>query len=84
VSTAKGRPQKQAPLGDLGSQVAAFEITSLEITGPYPLTPRKNRYPLSFVEHISKYAEVFPIKDQSALACARVCTSQIITRYGSG
>ena len=84
VSTAKGKLQTHAPLGDLGSPVAPFEITSMEITGPYPLTPRKNRSPLTFVNHISKYAEIFHIQDQSALTCARVYTSQIITRYGSG
>jgi len=72
VSTAKGKPQTQAPLGDLGSLVAPFEITSMEITGPYTLTPRKNRYPLMFVDHISKYADIFPIQDQSVLTCARV------------
>jgi transposase InsO family protein len=56
----------------------------MDITGPYPLTPRKNRYLLTFIDHILKYAEIFPIQDQSALTCARVYATQIITRNGSG
>jgi hypothetical protein len=56
----------------------------MEITGPYFMTPRKNMYLLTFIDHFSKYAEIFPIPDQSALTCARVYASQIITRPGSG
>jgi len=55
----------------------------MDITGPYPLTPRKNRYLLTFIDHFLKYAEIFSIQDQSALTCARVYASQIITRHGS-
>jgi len=56
----------------------------MDIKGPYPLTPRKNRYLLTFIDHFSKYAEIFPIQDQSGLTCARLYASQIITRHGSG
>jgi hypothetical protein len=80
----KGSAEYTAPLGDLGIPVAPFEITSMDITGPYPLTPRKNRYLLTFIDHFSKYAEIFPVQDQSALSCARVYASLIITRHGSG
>jgi hypothetical protein len=62
----KGSREYTAPLGDLGNPVAPFEVTSIDITGPYPLTPRKNRYLLPFIHHFSKYAEMFPIQDQSA------------------
>jgi len=33
----------KAPLRDPGNPVAPFEVTSMDIAGPYPLTPRKNR-----------------------------------------
>jgi len=68
----KRNREYMAPLGDLGSPVAPFEITSMDITEPYPLTPPKNRYQLTFVDHFSKYAEIFPIQDQSELTCATV------------
>jgi hypothetical protein len=32
-----------APLGDVDQPSAPFEVTSMDITGPYMLTPRKNR-----------------------------------------
>ena len=60
----KGSQEYKAPLGDPGNPVAPFEVTSVDITGPYPLTPRKNRYLLTFIDHFSKYAEIFPIQDQ--------------------
>jgi hypothetical protein len=43
-----------APLGDLGNRVVPFEVTSIDITGTYPLTPRKNRYLLTFVDYFTK------------------------------
>jgi transposase InsO family protein len=46
--------------------------------------PEKEKCLLTFIDHFSKYAEIFPIEDQSALTWARVYASQIITRHGSG
>jgi hypothetical protein len=79
-----GSREYTAPVGDLVNPVGPYEVTSMDITGPYPLTPRKNRYLLTFVDHITIYAEIFPIQDQSALTCARVYASQTVTRHGSG
>jgi hypothetical protein len=54
----KGEHEFTAPLGCVGNPTAPFEITSIDITGPYPVTPRKNRYLLTFVDHFSKYADI--------------------------
>ena len=48
------------------------------------MTPRKNRYLLTFINHFTKYFEAFPIPDVSAETCARVCATQIIARHSSG
>jgi hypothetical protein len=80
--TRKGDHEFTAPLGCVSNPTAPFEITSMDITGPYPVTPRKNRYLLTFVYHFSEYAEIYPIPDQSAVTCAKVYASQIITRHG--
>jgi hypothetical protein len=61
-----------------------FEITSVDICGPYPLTPRKNKYLLTFIDHLTKYAEAIPIADMSAETCARAYATQIVARHGSG
>jgi hypothetical protein len=73
----------KVPLGSVGNPMAPFEIISMDITGPYPVTPRKNRYLLTFVDHFSKYAEIYQFPEQSAVTCAYVYESQIITRHGS-
>ena len=53
-------------------------------TGPYPFTPRQNRYILTFIEHYTKHVEAFPIPNQSASTCARVYATEILTRHGTG
>jgi len=73
-----------APLGEVEEPTYHFQITSVDVTGPYPVTPRKNKYLLTFVDHFTKYAEAFPIQDQSAETCAPVYATQIITRHGTG
>jgi len=73
-----------APLGDVDQPSAPFEITSMRITGPYVLTPRKNKYLLTFVTHFTKYVEAIPISDQSAETCARIYASQVVTRHDTG
>jgi hypothetical protein len=61
----KGDRELTAPLGSLRGPQAPFEMVSMDLSGPYPVTPMKNRYLLTFVDHFSKYAEVHPIQDQS-------------------
>jgi transposase InsO family protein len=55
----------------------------MDITGPYPLTPRRNKYLLTFVDHLSKYAEAFAIPEQTAEVCARVYAREIVTSHGT-
>jgi hypothetical protein len=52
-----------APLGEVEEPTAPFLVTSVDITGPYLITPRKNKYLLTFIDHATKYAEAFPIPD---------------------
>ena len=73
-----------APHGQVEEPAAPFEVTSMDITGPYMLTPRKNKYLLTFIDHFTRYVEAIPIPDQTAETCARVYATQIVTRHGSG
>jgi hypothetical protein len=66
-------------LGEVDEAKVPVEVTSINITGPYPLTPRGNRYFLTFIDHFSKYVEAFAIQDQTAEKYARVYVTQIIT-----
>jgi len=67
--TRKGKQEFRTPLGEVETPLETFQVVSLDITGPYFVTPRKNRYLLTFIDHISKYVEVFPIPDVSAETC---------------
>jgi transposase InsO family protein len=73
-----------APLGDVEEPKNPFDITSMDTTGPYPTTPQGNKYLLTFIDHLRKYVEAFPIPGHTAETCARVYASQIVTRHGSG
>ena len=73
-----------APLGDVEQPTAPFQITAMDVTGPYRLTSRKNKYLLTFIDYFTRYAEAFPIPDQTAETCARIYVTQIVTRHGTG
>jgi hypothetical protein len=73
-----------APLGRPEEPASPFEVMSMDITGPNPLTPRGNKYLLTFIDNLTKYVEAYPIPDQRAETCARIYVTQIITRHGTG
>ena len=50
-----------APLGDVQEPTAPFREISIEVTGTYILTPRGNKYLLSFIKYFTKYAKAFEI-----------------------
>jgi hypothetical protein len=55
-----------APLGDVEEPKNSFEVTSMDIEGPDPTTPRGNKYLLTFIDHLTKYVEAFPIAHHTA------------------
>jgi len=62
----------------------ALDVTSMIITGPYLITPRRNKYLQTLIDHFTKYAEVYPITDQTTETCATIYETKIVTRYGIG
>jgi cleavage and polyadenylation specificity factor subunit 1 len=79
----KDKHEFRVPLGAVEDPSEPFQFTSMDITGPYCVTPRKNRYLLTFIDHFTKYVEAFPITDVLAETCARIYATQIIARHGS-
>jgi hypothetical protein len=67
----KGKTEFRAPLVEVEEPSEPYQVTSIDITGSYKIIPRKKRYLLTFIDHFTKYAEVFPIPDVSAETCAR-------------
>jgi transposase InsO family protein len=80
----KGDREFRAPLGRIEEPMAPFEVTSMDITGPYLQTPRGHKYLLTFIDNFSRYVEAYPIKDQTAHTCAKVYVTQIVARHGTG
>ena len=73
-----------APLGEVRSPKCPFEITAMDLTGPYVRIPRGNKYLLTFIDNFSRYVEAFAVPDQTAETCARIYATQIVTRHGTG
>ena len=73
-----------APIGQEEEPADPFEVTFMDLTGPYMLTPRKNKYLLTFIDQFTWYVEAIPIPDQTAETWPRVYATQIVTRHGSG
>ena len=48
-----------------------------------PLTYDGNQYVLVFMDYLTKWVEVFPIKDQKAETVARVFVEEVSCRHGS-
>ena len=74
----------KAPMGDVSELTKPFEITTMDVCGPFPRTENGNRYLLTFVDHLTHYPEAIPIKQITAEECARAYATHIVARHGSG
>jgi len=81
-SKLKGGKNPTAPLGELPETSYPFELTSLDIFGPYPETKRGNRYLLTFIDHFSRYPEAIPPPRQDAPTVATAFVTEIFSRLG--
>lgn len=67
-------------------------LTPIPVAGPFdrvgvdvirfPPSQRGNKYAIVFVDYLTKWPEVFPAKDQSALTIARLLVEKVVTRHG--
>ena len=48
----------------------------------FPPNQRGNTYAVVFVDYLTKWLEVFPAKDQSALNIARLLVERVVTHHG--
>jgi len=51
---------------------------------PIPNNAARKSVSPHFIDYLTKYVEAFPIPDHTAEICARVYSSQIVMRHGSG
>jgi transposase InsO family protein len=69
-----------APLGELPETSYTFELTSLDIYGPYPEKKQGNRYLLTFIDNFSRYPDAIPLPRQDAPTVARALVTEIFSR----
>jgi transposase InsO family protein len=78
------RHELRAPMGDVLEPSYPFQVTAMDICGPLSVTANNNRYLLTFLDHLTHYAEAVPLKQVTAQEYARAYATHIISRHGSG
>jgi hypothetical protein len=56
-----------------------MEMASIDICGPYPVTQKKHRYLLTYIDNFLWYPEAIPIPNQEAETIARALVTQVFT-----
>lgn len=71
----------KAPLGDLRVG-APLDRIGEDLMGPFPVTPRGNRHVMVIQDYFTKWVEVYPIPDGTAVTCANVLVNEFLARFG--
>ena len=78
----KPRNKRHAPLLPIPVS-GAFERIAVDILGPLPATWSGNRYIVCFIEYLTKWPEIFAVKNIDAVTIAHLLTDEIIPRHGA-
>lgn len=70
-----------APLQSLQSGYA-FEIVGIDIVGPLPPSASGNKYLLVAVDHLSRWADAYPLQDIRAQTVAKVFVANWVSCFG--
>ena len=81
---ARNKQPNQNPRGSMGDMRtgAPMDRIAADLIGPLPETPRGNKFILVVTDHFSKWAEAFPVQNQSASTCANFIAKEIVSRFG--
>jgi hypothetical protein len=72
----------KAPLGKMPVG-GVMDRLGTDILGPLPETPRGNKYILVVTDYFSKWVEILPVPDQTAVTCAEKILNEVIARFGT-
>jgi len=59
-----------------------WERLGIDVTGPHPTSSKGNIYILTIIDHFTKWAEMFPMKNQEAATVAKIMFDHIICVHG--
>ena len=59
-----------------------WERITIDITGKHPKSRNGNEYMLTVIDHFSKWAEAYPLRDHKAPMVAKVLVEQLFSRFG--
>ena len=74
-------PQPRAPMGELHAS-EPWEMMSIDFLTDLPLTDRGNKHLLICCDHFTRWVEVFPLPDMSAVTVARTLADEVFSRFG--
>ena len=61
----------------------AWDRVAVDCLGPLPVTWSGNRYIVVFTEYLTKWPEIFPVKNIDADTIAKLLVNEIISRHGA-
>lgn len=61
---------------------APFQRVAMDLTGPFPLSRRRNRYVVVIVDYFTKWTEAYALPDMEAKTVARVFVEEFCCRFG--
>lgn len=78
------KPTNLKPSGLLQTPVRSqrFEILAIDLFGPLPETPDKEKWILIVEDVTSRWVELFALNVATAEACARTLIEEVILRFG--
>ena len=77
----KGNVNRPAPLEKYPTELYPFQMVTMDFLGPFPVTPKGNKHILVFIDYMTRYVEIVPVKDRMAETVAEAFKSRIITRH---
>ncbi|XP_064214537.1 uncharacterized protein LOC135266972 [Tribolium castaneum] len=78
----KKRPnQTLAPLRPRRPQ-RPFETIACDVMGPYPITPRGNRFIVTITDLFTRWVEAYPVQEASAKTIITIFDKEVFARFG--
>ena len=77
----KGKVVIPAPLEKYPTELYPFQVVAMDFVGPFPTTLKGNKQLLVFIDHLSRYVEIVPVRDRLASTVAEALKSRIIVRH---